>query len=102
MKRMGLFLASALLAAVVAPGFANSEILAMMNYESKPAESLKSLKLTGPRDDGRQALEDLHIGFGVGARARVAYLPLRFDLGWRTDGVSVSRPELHFFIGPEF
>ena len=35
------------IAASAAPGIANSEILAMMNYESKPAESLKALKLTG-------------------------------------------------------
>jgi hypothetical protein len=33
--------------AVIAPGFAGAEILAMMNYESKPPKSLKSFKLTG-------------------------------------------------------
>jgi len=31
-------------------GPANAEILAMMNYESKTPESLKSLKLTGPQE----------------------------------------------------
>jgi DNA-binding beta-propeller fold protein YncE len=36
--------------AIIAPGLANSEILAMMNYESKPADSLKALKLTGKRE----------------------------------------------------
>ena len=50
MKRMITCIAAVLIAVVVAPGFAKSEILAMMNYESKPAESLKALKLTGPRE----------------------------------------------------
>lgn len=59
-------------------------------------------RLTATNAAGERALRDLHIGFGVGARARVAYLPLRFDLGWRTDGVSVSEPVFHFFIGPEY
>ncbi|HMB70037.1 MAG TPA: BamA/TamA family outer membrane protein, partial [bacterium] len=59
-------------------------------------------RLTGPNEDGRRALRDLHVGFGVGARARVAYLPLRFDIGWRTDGTGVSSPVYHFFIGPEY
>jgi hypothetical protein len=50
MKRLGTCIAAALIAVAVTPGVAKSEILAMMNYESKPAESLKSLKLTGPRE----------------------------------------------------
>ena len=37
-------------AAILAPRIAKSEILAMLNYESKPAESLKALKLTGARE----------------------------------------------------
>ena len=41
--------AASLLVATI-PGIANGEILAMMNYESKPADSLKSLKLTGTRE----------------------------------------------------
>jgi DNA-binding beta-propeller fold protein YncE len=36
--------------AIGAPGLANSEILAMMNYETKPADSLKALNLTSPRE----------------------------------------------------
>jgi len=54
MKRMGAFLAAGLLAAAALPGLAQSEILAMTNYESKPAESLKALKLTstGERKEG--------------------------------------------------
>ena len=50
MKRVGICIAAVLIAVFVAPGFAKSEILAMVNYESKPAESLKALKLTGKRD----------------------------------------------------
>ncbi|MBT3532786.1 MAG: YncE family protein [Rhodospirillaceae bacterium] len=47
MKRLLTCMAMVVIAASAAPGIANSEILAMMNYESKPAESLKALKLTG-------------------------------------------------------
>ena len=47
MKRIATYLAAVLVAVVAVPGFAKSEILAMMNYESKPADSLKALKLTG-------------------------------------------------------
>ena len=32
------------------PPQAKAEILAMMNYETKPEDSLKALKLTGPRE----------------------------------------------------
>ncbi|MFQ5785453.1 MAG: YncE family protein [Alphaproteobacteria bacterium] len=35
---------------VLAPGPARSEILAMMNYESKTAESIKTLKISGPQE----------------------------------------------------
>ncbi len=47
MKRMLTCLAVASIAVAAVPDFAKSEILAMMNYESKPADSLKALKLTG-------------------------------------------------------
>lgn len=47
MKQFISRLAIALIAVIAAPNFANSEILAMMNYESKPADSLKAMKLTG-------------------------------------------------------
>jgi DNA-binding beta-propeller fold protein YncE len=42
------------LTAGLTAGVANAEILALMNYESKPAEQLKSLKLSGdaPRREG--------------------------------------------------
>ena len=50
MNRFAICMSAALSAVMVAPGLANSEILAMMNYETKPAESLKALNLTGPRE----------------------------------------------------
>ncbi len=50
MKRKVCCAAALLIAVVVAPSSAKSEILAMVNYESKPAESLKALKLTGKRE----------------------------------------------------
>ncbi|MGQ0720962.1 MAG: BamA/TamA family outer membrane protein [Candidatus Eiseniibacteriota bacterium] len=48
------------------------------------------------------ARRDLHVGFGVGARARLAYLPFRVDVGWPTDFGSVGEPVWHVTIAPEF
>jgi hypothetical protein len=47
MVRIGSLLAAVLGMAAMVPGFARAEILAMLIYESKPPESLKSFKLTG-------------------------------------------------------
>ena len=47
MVRIASLLAAVLGMAAIVPGFARAEILAMLNYESKPPESLKSFKLTG-------------------------------------------------------
>ncbi len=46
MKRLASLLAAVLVMAVIVPGSARAEILAMMNYQSKPPELLKSFKLT--------------------------------------------------------
>ncbi|HJP53200.1 MAG TPA: hypothetical protein QF556_00575, partial [Rhodospirillales bacterium] len=46
MKRLASLLAAVLVMAVIMPGSARAEILAMMNYQSKPPELLKSFKLT--------------------------------------------------------
>ncbi len=46
MMRHLLFVFPVLVAAAVGPSSSSAEILAMMNYESKPAKTLKSLKLT--------------------------------------------------------
>ena len=50
MKRTAIWLAAAMTVAILAPSIAKSEILAMLNYESKPSESLKALKLTGAQE----------------------------------------------------
>ncbi|NNE43877.1 MAG: BamA/TamA family outer membrane protein, partial [Gemmatimonadetes bacterium] len=50
----------------------------------------------------RAGLQDLRVGFGVGARARIAYLPLRIDVGWPTTLSRVGEPVWHFTIAPEF
>ncbi len=47
MVRIASLLVAVLVVAAIMPGFARAEILAMINYESKPPESLKSFKLTG-------------------------------------------------------
>ncbi len=47
MVRIASLLVAVLGMAAIVPGFARAEILAMINYESKPPESLKSFKLTG-------------------------------------------------------
>ena len=52
--------------------------------------------------ESRRGLEDLRIGFGVGARMRVAFLPVRIDVGWPSDGVRAGRPLWQFSLGPEF
>ena len=50
MKRLMSLVLGALGAAVLMNAPAHAEILAMMNYETKSEDSLKALKLTGPRD----------------------------------------------------
>ncbi len=47
MKPTRILFAAAAIATAFSAGTASAEILAMMNYESKPAEDLKSLKLSG-------------------------------------------------------
>lgn len=56
----------------------------------------------GRTPKGESGLEDLRVGFGIGARMRVAYLPIRIDAGWPTDFAAVGRPVWHFTIAPEF
>jgi|TARA_R110002072_G_scaffold4706_4_gene32867 DNA-binding beta-propeller fold protein YncE len=50
MKRLFVYVAAAAIAVMVIPATARSEILALVNYESKPADSLKELNIVGPRD----------------------------------------------------
>jgi len=48
MKRIAATILTAIAVAFV-PAAASAEILAMLNYESKPADTLKAMKLTGPK-----------------------------------------------------
>ncbi len=48
-----------------------------------------------------RGIRDLKIGFGTGFRARVAYLPVRVDVGWPFDGTRVGSPRWHVAFGPE-
>jgi outer membrane protein assembly factor BamA len=52
--------------------------------------------------DGNRRLQDLLLGFGVGARTAVSFLLLKLDVGWHSDFHDVSQPRWHFSIGPEF
>ena len=65
-------------------------------------DDAEQAKLTGPNEFGDDALRDLHIGFGFGMRARVAFIPMRVDCGWPTDGSRVGKPNWDFALGPEF
>ena len=47
-------------------------------------------------------LRDLVMGYGVGARANLGFLLLRFDIAWRTDLVSSRRPKYYLSLGTEF
>jgi hypothetical protein len=62
----------------------------------------RRFRAVGRGEDGRAGLEDVHVGFGVGARARVAYFPLRVDVGWPADGPGVGSPVWHVTVAPEF
>ncbi|MDX1710893.1 MAG: hypothetical protein R3316_07110 [Rhodovibrionaceae bacterium] len=51
MKRaLRLWTIGAFVAGLLMPGVASAEILALVNYESKPEETLKALKITGPQE----------------------------------------------------
>lgn len=50
---------------------------------------------------GDLAWRDVKVGFGAGVRLRVAFLPIRVDVGWPTDFARVGGPRWHFAIGPE-
>jgi outer membrane protein assembly factor BamA len=52
--------------------------------------------------DGKRRLQDLMLGFGVGARTAVSFLLLKLDVAWHSDLRDVSQPRWHFSIGPEF
>ncbi len=46
--------------------------------------------------------EQVAMGYGLGARANLGFLLLRFDVAWRTDFASTRRPRYYFSLGTEF
>jgi dipeptidyl aminopeptidase/acylaminoacyl peptidase len=52
--------------------------------------------------DSIQLPRDLRSDFGLGLRANVFGLPLKFDWAWRTDFQRVQGSMFHFSIGPNF
>jgi hypothetical protein len=56
----------------------------------------------GRDDAGRWGMQDLRGDFGLGLRANVLFLPLKFDWAWRWDFRRVEGSVFHFSIGPEF
>jgi Tol biopolymer transport system component len=62
----------------------------------------ESPRLVGRSPNGGRRLQDLMMGFGVGARTAVAFFLLKLDVAWNTDFRDVSQPRWHFSIGPEF
>ena len=52
---------------------------------------------------GWPQLEDVFMGYGVGARLFLGYFVLRFDVAWTTDLVTSSHKPIYYFsLGPEF
>jgi hypothetical protein len=89
------------------PDFAKSEILAMMNYESKPADSLKALKLTGAAER-REGIAIIDVDPNTPAFGKILMdIPLPPDLVAhhifydremkKAYITALGRPELHVF-----
>lgn len=53
-------------------------------------------------NDGTTVTEDLLMGTGVGARAYVFGMPVRFDVAWNYDLASWSRPHYYLSLGYDF
>ncbi|NNM35184.1 MAG: BamA/TamA family outer membrane protein [Gemmatimonadetes bacterium] len=54
-------------------------------------------------DNGNFILQDLNANYGFGIRARVGFIPLKFDWAWKTDFVtSGGDAQYTFSIAPEF
>lgn len=112
MKRMATCLAAVAIAAIVAPSLAKSEILAMLNYESKPAESLKALKLTGAQER-REGIAIIDMDPEAASFGKILMdIPLPSDLVAhhifydrkmaKAYVTSLGKPELHVFSLNEF
>lgn len=65
-------------------------------------DSPRDFRLWGSKGSGiSSGLDDLRLGFGAGVRARIAFIPLRLDVGWPTDLVTTGKPRWHLSIGLE-
>ncbi|MBN1155235.1 PD40 domain-containing protein [candidate division KSB1 bacterium] len=52
---------------------------------------------------GKVQLNDLFMGYGIGARLNLGFFLLRFDVAWTTDFIDHSpKPKYYFSLGPEF
>ncbi len=60
------------------------------------------VKFFGDDESGNWGMNDLRGDFGVGLRANVMFLPMKFDWAWRWDFRRVGASVFHFSIGPEF
>ena len=60
------------------------------------------VRFFGDDEDGRWGMRGLRGDFGVGLRADLMFLPLRFDWAWRTDLRRVEPALFQFSIGREF
>ena len=112
MKRLLVYLCTAAITTVAVPSIANSEILAMQNYESKPADSLKALKLTGARER-REGIAIIDVDPKAETFGKILMdIPLPPDLVAhhifydrkmeKAYVTALGRPELHVFKLNEF
>lgn len=112
MKRITTCIAIVLTAVMFAPDVAKSEILAMMNYESKPAESLKALKLSGNRER-REGIAIIDVDPNAPTFGKILVdIPLPPDLvahhifydrtQTKAYVTALGKPELHVFNLNEF
>jgi Tol biopolymer transport system component len=51
---------------------------------------------------GARRLHSPRVGFGVGARTRIAFMVVKLDVAWPTDLAGAGRPRWGLAIGPEF
>ncbi|MEW5995410.1 MAG: BamA/TamA family outer membrane protein, partial [Candidatus Zixiibacteriota bacterium] len=57
----------------------------------------------GTTEGGRNRLQDIKTGFGIGMRANLGFVVLRYDLAWSTDFYSVSEKSTSYFsFGADF
>lgn len=55
------------------------------------------------RKNGARVLNDIKMGYGIGARSNLGFLLLRFDTAWSTNLYSSSsKPKYYFSLGAEF